>query len=59
MQMYSFLWGYHRQIIFNQLDIMVSYVDIIGQFHEKSMWYGLISCEVASHPFQAPANYWT
>ena len=33
---------YYRQTIFNQLSIMVSYLDIIvSQFYEKSMWCGL------------------
>ena len=33
---------YHRQTIFNQLNIMVPYVDIIVlQVYEKSKWCGI------------------
>ena len=39
-------WCYYRQIIFNELNIMVSYVDIMvyaigSQFYDKYMWCGL------------------
>ena len=40
-------WLYYVKTIFNELNIMVSYVDMIGlchtvlQFYEKSLWCGL------------------
>ena len=49
-------WGYYRQTIFDQFDIiLVSYGEIIGICHSVA----IISCEVAALPFQADANYQT
>ena len=48
--------------IFNQLNIMVPYVDMIGLCHNvaillESMWCGVNVCDAAALPYQAHANY--
>ena len=51
-----------RQTIFDQLNSMVSYVDIIGLCHSVTILceiYVIWPCEVAALPFQAHANYGT
>ena len=48
-------WRYYRQKNFNQLDIKVSYVDIIGLCHNVAIFENLC----AALPFQAHANYGT
>ena len=50
-------WLNFRQTIFNQLNIMVSYVGIIGLCQSVKILRKL--CEVAALPFQAHANYGT
>ena len=57
-------WRYYRQTIFSQLNIMVSYVDIIEIFHSVAiLWYiyvmSWMSCDVAALQFQAHSNYRT
>ena len=57
-------WRYYRQTIFNQLNILVLYVDIIGLCHSVAILWEIYVMrhkyhQVAVLSFQANANYGT
>ena len=42
-------WRYYRQTVFNQLNIMVSYVDIIGSCHSVAILWEIYVMRVKCH----------